>query len=204
MKDNTFTVGNVEIELEEEFGDGDGVEALIPATGSPQDGTLQNAVVKKVFVKNTGSEDAYVRVHIAIPALLDGEDAGFTGNMLHFLYSDGSFGDGKWDWTDAAGAPYEGADWNRYTATIGGNSYHVYVVTYGSAMKTGETTVDAIHQVYLDPAATNEDIDRVKKTLGDQWHIYVVAEGAQIEGFQDAYEALNTAFGVPGSYTVDW
>ena len=30
--------------------------------------------------------------------------------------------------------------------------------------------------------------------------IKVIAEGSQIDSFDDAYEALNTTFGVPGSY----
>ncbi|MBE6977158.1 MAG: hypothetical protein E7438_00750 [Ruminococcaceae bacterium] len=61
-------------------------------------------------------------------------------------------------------------------------------------------------QVYLDPKVTNEIIADINKTLGNNWHIYVAAEGVQAAGFTDAYQALNAAFGVPGSYTtpIDW
>ena len=31
-----------------------------------------------------------------------------------------------------------------------------------------------------------------------------IVEFAIKEGFADAYTALNTAFGVPGTYKVDW
>ena len=34
--------------------------------------------------------------------------------------------------------------------------------------------------------------------------VKVVAEAGQAEGFDDAYTALNTQFGVPGSYDIDW
>lgn len=67
-EDNVFTVGNVQIDLTEDFTQN---SKLLPATGSAQDGTLVNGVKKEVFVTNTGSEDAYVRVHIAIPEALD-------------------------------------------------------------------------------------------------------------------------------------
>ena len=61
-----------------------------------------------------------------------------------------------------------------------------------------------MHQVYLDNKVTNADVEKINKTLGKNWKILVVAEGTQAAGFEDAYSALNTAFGVPGSYNVDW
>lgn len=208
---NTFTTGNVAIDLWEDFGDNDaqGIEELIPAVGSAQNGTLKNGIEKEVYVENTGSEDAYVRVHIAIPSVLDNGDPSFDAgqNVLHFNYEDGTAVAGKWDWSKTAGANYTG-DWNYYTTTIDGISYNVYVVTYESKLAKGETTVDAIHQVYLDSKVTNEDITKIKETLGDNWYIYVAAEGTQAEGFDNAYTALNTAFGNPtdAEYTskIDW
>jgi len=46
---NTFTTGNVAIDLWEDFGDNDalGIEELIPAVGSAQNGTLKNGVEKE-------------------------------------------------------------------------------------------------------------------------------------------------------------
>lgn len=197
---NTFTTGNVAIDLWEDFGENSGIEKLVPSTGSAQAGTLKNGVEKEVYVDNTGSEDAYVRVHIAIPQILDdGADTFDAGsNVLHFNYGEGSVGEGKWDWSKSAGAPYEG-DWNYYETTIDNVKYNVYVVTYTTALKNGQTTPDAIHQVYLDSKVTNEDIAGIKNTLGDNWYIYVVAEGCQSAGFDNAYDALNTSFGTPGA-----
>ena len=66
-------------------------------------------------------EDAYVRVHIAIPNILDNGDPSFDAgkNVLHFNYDADSIGEGKWDWSKSTGAPYEG-DWNYYETTIDG------------------------------------------------------------------------------------
>ncbi len=207
-KENTFTTGNVEIELIENFGDNnpETPEKLLPATGSAQDNTLENGITKEVSVKNTGSEKAYVRVHIAIPSILDdGADTFNAGNnKLHFNFAKDSVGEGKWDWSKTTGAAYTG-DWNYYETTVGNIKYNVYVVTYGTALKSGEVTPEkAMHQVYLDNKTTNEDIDAYKEALGENWQILVVAEGAQEAGFENAYDALNTAFGVPGKYNVDW
>ena len=207
-KDNTFTTGNVDIELIENFGDNnpDTPEKLLPATGSAQAGTLKNGVTKEVSVKNTGSEDAYVRVHIAIPNVLDnGSDTFDAGkNVLHFNFAKDSIGEGKWDWSKTSGTPYED-DWNYYETSINNVKYNVYVFTYGTALKTGEVTPEkAMHQVYLDSKVTNADVEKINETLDKNWKILVVAEGTQAAGFEDAYSALNTAFGVPGSYNVDW
>lgn len=210
---NTFTTGNVAIDLWEDFGDNDenGIEELKPATGSAQAGTLKNGIEKEVYVDNTGSEDAYVRVHIAIPSILDDGDPNFdaSANILHWNFSKDNYGNGKWNWTKTAGGTgYDAKNWNYYTTTIDQISYNVYVATYETALKSSETTVNAIHQVYMDSETTNEDITRIKETLGDNWYIYVAAEGTQAEGFTDAYEALNTAFGNPAdsAYTskIDW
>lgn len=200
---NTFTTGNVAIDLWEDFGDNDatGIEELIPSVGSAQDGTLKNGIEKEVYVKNTGSEDAYVRVHIAIPQILDNGSPSFDAgqNVLHFNYDKDSIGADKWDWSKAVDdGKYEG-DWNFYTTQIGGKWYNVYVVTYGTALKTNEETVDAMHQVYLDKKVTNADITKIKGTLGEEWKIYVVAEGTQAAGFDNAYQALNESFGTPGA-----
>ena len=199
-KDNVFTTGKVDISLDENFEQN---SKLIPATGSAQKGTLENGVDKEVAVKvESGSEDTYVRVHIAIPSILDDGASTFDAknNVLHFNYDENSIGEGKWDWSKTAGDPYEG-DWNYYETTIDGIKYNVYVVTYGTALKAGETTPEyAMHQVYLDSKVTSADMEKIKEALGENWEIKVIAEGAQAAGFDNAYAALNTSFGAIGSY----
>ena len=200
---NVFTVGYVSIDLEENFTQ---KSELMPTTGKDENDNVKNAVKKEVFVTNDGDNAAYVRVHIAIPAILDNGNPDFDAgeNVLHFNYAPDSIGAGKWDWSNSTGAPYEGT-YNYYETEIAGIAYNVYVVTYEKALAKGDTTVNAMHQVYLDASVTNQDISDINKVLGvDNWQILVVAEGVQAQGFDDAYTALNTAFGAPGSYTIDW
>lgn len=181
----------------------------MPATGSVQNGTLKNGVTKEIAVKaGENSENTFVRVHIAIPAILDdsAEDFDAGEKVLYFDYTKDSIGEGLWDWSKTEGEPYEG-NWNSYQTMIDGIKYNVYVVTYGTALKAGETTSKyAMHQVYLDSKVTNADIDKINKALGNDWEIKVIAEGVQETGFNDAYVALNTAFGIPGAegYTDPW
>lgn len=204
VADNVFTVGNVDIQLIENFQQN---SKLVPCTGSAQDGSIQNAVKKEVSVKNTGSEDAYVRVHIAIPSILDNGDPDFDAgkNVLHFNYESDSVVAGQWDWTKSTGSPYDGTDWNYYTTKINDKDYNVYVVTYETALaKDEETATKAMSQVYLDKRVTSADMTKLVKALGSNWHIYVAAEACQKDGFSDAYDALNTSFGTPGKYNVDW
>lgn len=200
---NVFTVGYVEIDLQETFDEDDA--RLFPATYEP-DGTLRedNVITKEVWVQNTGSDNAYVRVHIAIPSILDDVDnAG--NNILHFNYREEAPSANGWDWSKTPGEPYTG-DWNVYYTTINEIEYNVYVVTCLSEVEPGNHAADvpAMDQVYLDKNVTNEKVAEINETLGNEWHIYVVAEGAQTNGFNNAYEALNTAFGEPGTYDIDW
>lgn len=200
VETNVFTIGNVEIDLKEEFTQN---SKLMPGLD----------VQKKVTVANTGSEDAFVRVHIAVPSMLDSgsEDEpqyAAYNNTLHFNMSKDSLAEGQWSWnaaSDGENNPGNGGAWNCYQETINGILYNVYVVTYETALASGaETATAAMEKVYLDTKVTNEQVLEIKQVLGDDWKIYVVAEGGQTSTFEDAYTALNTQFGNPGSYTVAW
>ena len=206
-EDNVFTVGNVDIDLYENFVD---ESKLLPAVYDATNKVYKNAVTKEVFVTNTGSEDAYVRVHIAIPTILDDGDPNFnaSNNVLHFNMGKETYADGLWNWNksvDGANYPENGGNWNFYNTVINDVEYNVYVVTFESTLAAGEATCSAMKQVYLDPKVTNEDITSINSTLKNGWHIYVAAEGVQASGFNNAYEALNTAFGTPvDNYDIDW
>lgn len=205
--ENVFTMGNVDIELEEEFEQN---SSLMPGLD----------IEKKVWVENTGSLPAYVRVHIAIPANMDDGDPTFAAvnNFLHFNFSKDSYADGQWSWNetvDGANYPGNGGAWNYYTETVDGVEYGVYVVTYETALEAGaQTATNAMEKVYLDPsvdATTNEDgtttyVDNKGNEVtltaeeANNIKILVAAEGTQVDTFDDAFDALNTAFGVPGTY----
>lgn len=207
-EDNVFTVGNVEIDLYEEFDED--LAHLLPAVYDAENKVYNNAIEKEVFVANTGKDYAYVRVHIAIPSILDDAQPNFDAsqNKLHFNFDIENVVEGKWNWsktTDGNNYPKSADEWNAYKTTINGVEYNVYVVTYETALKKDKATESAMNQVYLDPMATNEVIAEINETLVDGWHIYVAAEGVQAAGFKDAYHALNTAFGVPSdSYVINW
>ena len=210
---NTFTTGNVAIDLYEDFdNDGDGFEKLVPATYV--NGQRQNNVEKEIYVKNTGSEKAYVRIHFAIPDALDDGYADFnaSANVLHWNFW--NYEDGQWNWTpelgEAGAAGYDAANWNYYETTMTENGkevkYNVYVATYETALEPTDETPLAVWGVYMDSATTNQNITDIKAAIGDNWYIHVAAEGTQAEGFPDAYTALNTAFGEikEGYNKVDW
>lgn len=216
-KTNVFTTGQVDITLNETF-DKDNAKLL------PGD---ENAIAKVINVTNN-EEDAYVRLHIAFPAdTLDySETDGYYeyNNLVHYNQRYASMVAGEWNWTKTAdgvagehpGYPGNGTGYNAYTTTIDNTEYVVFVVTYMTKLTKGATTAtDAIFQVYLDKYADTEDgvtyTAPANKAEGgyrtkalssnlNNYKIYVVAEGAQAEGFTDAYQALDAAFGAPGTY----
>lgn len=210
-QENCFTVGDVHIDLWEDFGDNENnFEELVPVTYD-KDGKRKadNVVEKEIYVDNTGSKEAYVRVHIAFPAVLDSGDPEYAAykNILHWNFTADAVADGHWNFNkdvDGENYPGNGGNWNAYIMEQDDIKYNVYVATFESKLAPGETTVDAICQVYMDSKTTNEDVEGLKEILGEKWIVKVAAEAAQTDGFDNAYEALNTAFGVPGEYTIDW
>ena len=216
---NTFTAGNVQIAIKEKFEQN---AKLLPGTNEI------NKVEKIVDVENTGSEKAFVRVHIAVPADLVDQDINAYNDMLHVNFTAASAAAGKWSWhptmTDGAGWTENGRENNNtYNTTIDNVKYTVWVVTYRTALAKGETAEGAISQVYLDKFVNatvdaNGTITYTKPFFTDRQggtvdanktmtytvptggiQIKIMAEGVQAEGFTDAYAALNEAFGTPGS-----
>lgn len=223
---NVFVTGNVAIELVEEYEQN---SKLLPAireennsirideerTEGAENGENKyiNGVDKEVKVKATGSEETYVRVHIAIPQLLDDGADRFDAskNIVHFNTANAVNVEGKWNWGTKVVEDRpegklvgEGDKWNYYEEEIDGIMYNVYVVTYETALAKDELTENVIHQLYMDPEVTNDDINGLKEELNDNWEIKVVAEGTQKEGFVDAFEALNAAFGAPEDHEFEW
>lgn len=217
--DNVFTVGNVDIKLNEEgFGLKDdeyreelAEKILVPVTYD-EDGEriADNVLDKIVTVTNTGTNDAFVRIHYAIPACLVDPYMSYN-DSLHVNFTRDSIVAGEWCWhiDNAAGAGWvdNGAEYNQcYKTNIGGVDHWVWVVTYRTKLAKDETTATpAITQFYLDAKVTNEKIAEFNEIIGGaEWTIKVIAEGAQADGFDtgaptDAYTALNTAFGVPST-----
>ena len=212
--DNVFTMKGIKVEINEEFKKG---SELLPGLD----------INKDIWVKNTGTTDAYVRVHIAIPAALDDGDPTFAAynNFLHFNFTKESVAAGEWSWipemTEGTGYLGNGeGNWNYYTTNIDGIEYAVYVVTYRTALAAGaQTATTALDKVYIDKSVDCDWVENEKYedggyfvyvdkngnevTLedvsadGENIKIKVFAEAAQTATFTDAYDALNTAFGTP-------
>lgn len=175
-KTNVFTVGKVDIDLNDEFEQN---SPLFPAVVE-EDGTINNAVDKVVSVTNN-EEDAYVRVHIAVPADID--------DLIGLWYDNA---DG-WDWV--------GDTRVDYTTTIDGVEYNVVCLTYSEILEADETTTNVFEWVTLDSSATNEDVAAFNEA---GLNIIIIAEGAQAAGFDNAYDALEAAFGTPSAAKNPW
>ena len=174
-------------------------------------------------------EDAYVRLHIAFPAdtIYYGENDGVQeyNNLVHFNQKYASLAAGEWNWTPTSagvggnypGYPGNGTNYNTYTTTIDNVEYRVFVVTYMTKLAKNDTTkTDAMFNVYLDKYADTTDgmtytapanVDYRTAAMSsnlNNYKILIVAEGCQAEGFNDAYTALNTSFGIPSTTNNPW
>lgn len=217
---NTFTIGNVKIKLIEQERDGNGGlkafeqnKKLYPINGSAQGEkdewgmpTAKNYVDKMVTIKNTGSEKAYIRAFFAIPTALDDGYESFNAglNVLHFNFGNKvvngtaiSTEGVEWKWT-------HGSKWNYFETTMGGIKYNVYYADYYQAVDAGATTEQLIQGVYLDKSFDMKEDGAYcfgkKLTLDAGWDwsnvsCPVFAIAAQAEGFDNATEAIEAAFG---------
>lgn len=218
---NTFVVGNVSIDLIEEERDGNGGtkeftqgKKLYPIVGSAQGEkdalgmpTAKNYVDKMVTIQNTGSEKAYIRAYFAIPSALDDGYETFNAgmNVLHFNFGNkvvngaiSSTEGVEWIWT-------HGGKWNYFETTLSdGIKYNVYYADYYQAVDAGATTEQLVQGVYLDksfdmkegkPYAFGKEFD---VDAGWDWNNVkcpVFAVACQAEGFDNAADAINAAFG---------
>lgn len=211
-KTNVFTVGKVDINLDETFVDN---SKLMPGVDVNKDVSISLA---------ENSSDAYVWYLWKIPADLDSID-GTTGtnNALH-VNALGStwdkYRENKTYWADGQteALPIEktwdhdpetelgltaGPEGYLYTEEIDGVSYHIYAVLYHGVLKAGESTSQAMTKVYLDKSV-NQDKDGYYQvyakgenagqkhylpSLKDGVKIIVEAYGIQADSFTSVYEA---------------
>lgn len=214
---NTFTNGNVDIELSEDFEQG---AKLIPGVD----------IEKKPVITNVGDEDAYVWLTFSIPTAFDkpiqGTETGSNANMIHWnplgatadgyvtedrvtkAIADGHLPEGitvqeitdsksTWNVFNSLGAGK-----NLYQEPINGELYNTYVLLYNKAIEPGETTLPSIFKVFLDShidIAPDGEMYRVEagEAVALDWDvdekgapvIYVNAYGIQAEGFADVEAA---------------
>ena len=216
---NTFAVGNVSIDLIEQQRGENGLvpfeqgKKLYPIVGSAQGEKdeygmpiAKNYVDKMVTIENTGSEKAYIRAYFAIPSALDDGYETFNAgmNVLHFNFGNkvvngaiSSTEGVEWNWQ------HDGK-WNYFETTIDGIKYNVYYADYYQAVAAGATTEQLVQGVYLDKSFDLKDgkcyAFGKEVTLDDGWDwnnvsCPVFAVACQAEGFDNATDAMNAAFG---------
>lgn len=217
---NTFTVGNVAINLIEQERDGKGGlkafengKKLSPIVGSAQGEkddygmpTAKNYVDKMVTIQNTGTEAAYIRAYFAIPAALDDGYETFNAglNTLHFNFGNkvvngviSSTEGVEWQWT-------HGSKWNYFETTIGNIKYNVYYADYYKALDPKTTTEQLVQGVYLDKSFDMKDGKAYafgkELTVDEGWNwneisCPVFAVACQADGFDNAADAITAAFG---------
>ena len=212
-KTNTFTVGKVDITLNETFDENNA--KLMPGVD----------VNKDVFITlNEGSSDAYVWYLWKIPADLDSID-GTTGtnNALHvnslgrtwdkYRENQNYWAEGQtealpldqtWDHDPETELGLTaGPEGYLYTEENDGVEYHVYAALYRGKLSAGETTTEAMTKVYLDTSVNQDEsgyYQIIRKgneagqkhylpSLPDNARIIVEAYAIQADGFDDVYAA---------------
>lgn len=217
---NTFTVGNVKIDLIEQQRNADGTaletfennKVLMPIVGSAQgeqvtvDGVklpaAKNYVDKIMTIKNTGVSDAYVRIFVAVPTALQN---GQTPNaprydVLHWNFNGDSCAEGEWTDEIVVANPTE----------IDGVEYKIYSRTYTTALKANEATkTPAYIGFYLDKSVDmnaqgkytvnwGNDPEVINYDLSKGVKIPVFAQAIQADGFASAEDAFAVS-GLPAN-----
>ena len=224
-KTNVFTVGNVDISLNEAFGQG---AALVPGV----------EINKVPTITNNGPTDAWVWMTFSIPSALDnfvqGTEQGSSENIIHWNPL-GATTEGYVNQDRVAKAIQQGllpnditADditaakktWNVfnslgdgknvYQETIDNVSYNTYVLLYNKALTKGETTLPSLFKVYLDAQididpegemyrvvdGTATKVNWNIKTNGNPL-IHIAAYGIQKDNFADVKTAYD-------AYNTQW
>ena len=217
---NTFTVGNVKIDLIEQQKGKNGLEdfennkTLVPGTSD------KNAVSKIVTVKNTGENAAWVWVDLKIPAYLVSSEypTNESKNALHWNsygcfnveYNSGNYwglatSDGIVDAdhkvTDSNMVAVKDGLWYDYKyvgrETIGEREYVVIRTKMQNKLPAGKISLPCLAQVYMDwRVVTNEDGTQFILPAGDpistdaSWEIIVNAYAIQADGFDTVDAAI--------------
>ena len=217
---NTFTVGNVAIDLIEQQRNADksALEAfkdgknLMPIVGSAQGEqeivggvklpTAKNYVDKIMTIKNTGESKAYVRIFVAVPTALQN---GQTPNaprydVLHWNFNGDSCAEGQWTDEIVVANP----------TVINGVEYKIYSRTYTTALAKDEVTATPAYiGFYLDKTVDmnaegkytvdwGKGPEVINYDLSKGVEIPVFAQAIQAEGFDSAAAAF-AASGLPSN-----
>lgn len=214
---NVFTVGNVDIQLNEDF---EKEEAnLVPGAD----------INKDVTIENIGDNDAWVWYTYSIPAAMD-RPTDASGNMLHVNHAGRNWlgyqnNQKYWEEGQTEATPEDQCWIVDYTANGNGNPvgqeiidgvvYNIYAVLYNGVLPVGEETTIGMTNVYLDTHVDYNPNDgyfywvnkgnavQIQNPDGTPFDItgtklYVNAYAIQEDGFttvQDAYKAYGEQWG---------
>lgn len=216
---NTFTVGNVKIDLIEQEKTEQGLvdfeqdKLLVP--GKSNDG---NAVSKIVTVKNTGRNDAWVWVDLKIPAYLVSNEypTNESKNALHWNsygcfnveYNSGNYWglaikdgivDADHKVTDTDMVAVGDGLWYDYkyvgTETIGEVEYVVIRTKMQNTLPAGKVSLPCLAQVYMDWRVTTDGENFILPggdpiSVDASWEIIVNAYAIQKDSFNTVDEAI--------------
>lgn len=224
-KTNVFTVGNVDISLNEAFGQG---AALIPGV----------EINKVPTITNNGPTDAWVWMTFSIPSALDnyapGTQTGSNNNIIHWnplgattegYVTDARVANAVQQGLLPAGTTFAdittnnktwnvfnslGQGQNVYREDIDGVSYNTYVLLYNKALTKGETTLPSLFKVYLDAQIDIDPEGEMYRVVNGtatkvNWNIktngnpliHIAAYGIQKDNFAD----VKTAY---AAYNTQW
>ena len=133
---------------------------------------------KMPYVKNTGTEDAYIRIRVMIPADLD------TAILNSSMYTSTAMNNKEFTMAyDNSGAVVRG--------TV---KYNVYTFTRIDPLAAGEMTYwNVWGTIHMDPDTTSEELagffGEGKPYANGVFPVLVEADGIQAEGFADAAAA---------------
>lgn len=176
-KVNTFTMGNVNIKLEEDYEDD---STLMPGV----------EVTKAAGIRNVGTNDAYVFMTVAVPAV---EDEAIVVPAFAAGYED--------SWNELAALPIE----------LEGENYLLYTFLYNDALEAGASTGNLLSAIKLDQHVDYNPIDghyalvdggvvtELTNAL-DAGKVYVNAFAIQTNGFDSAENAYDAYL---GQWTAD-
>lgn len=168
----------------------EGDEAVVEGYFNP---LMRNVVDKIVTVSNVAdaesiNKEAYVRTIFAFEGRSDVHDA-----YIGILKTDADVVDESTTWTfEYVNETYtEAGELVARMVEIDGVTYTIAEAVYHPVLNPAETTVPSLRQIFLAPTADNE----VQDWFGETYDIICVSQAVQVAGFDDAVDALNTAWG---------
>lgn len=194
--ENTFVVGDIDIEQIEENADGTEFtqnQVMLPIVNTTSPSSDVNYIDKIVTVENTGKNDAYIRTYVAV-----------RSDLVPLL---------TLDFTGATENGWVKDTHTETSATIDGADYTLVSYTYSPILNNKDAQSGKVTSTLLKGVYMNANVDVVKSDDGsvanfvvdgtavttfnvntDVVDVIVTTQGVQKSGFDNAKAALDSAF----------